>query len=40
MRAGALVDPMASVRAYLDAEKASSTRRGYRSDWADFTACR
>ncbi|MBR0855470.1 site-specific integrase [Bradyrhizobium liaoningense] len=34
----ALVDPMASVRAYLEAEKSSSTRRGYSTDWADFTA--
>jgi site-specific recombinase XerD len=33
-----LVDPMASVRAYLAAEKSSSTRRGYKSDWADFSA--
>src|SRR5260370_38045 len=33
-----LVDPMASVRAYLAAEKSSSTRRAYRSDWAHFSA--
>jgi site-specific recombinase XerD len=33
-----LVDPMASVRAYLAAEKSSSTRRGYASDWAHFIA--
>lgn len=33
-----LVDPMASVRAYLEAEKASNTRKAYGSDWADFTA--
>jgi site-specific recombinase XerD len=33
-----LVDAMASVRAYLAAEKSSSTRRAYKSDWADFTA--
>ncbi|MCD0415701.1 tyrosine-type recombinase/integrase [Rubrivivax sp. JA1024] len=33
-----LVDPMASVRAYLAAEKSSSTRRAYASDWADFAA--
>ncbi len=32
-----LVDPMASVRAYLAAEKSSSTRRAYKADWADFT---
>lgn len=32
-----LIDPMASVRAYLAAEKAPGTRRGYASDWADFT---
>jgi len=32
-----LVDPMASVRAYLAAEKSSSTRRAYASDWADFS---
>jgi integrase len=31
-----LVDPMASVRAYLAAEKSSSTRRAYASDWNDF----
>ncbi|MGY4295393.1 site-specific recombinase XerD [Bradyrhizobium sp. i1.4.4] len=33
----ALVDPMASVRAYLEAEKSDNTRRAYKSDWADFT---
>lgn len=33
-----LVDPMASVRAYLEAEKASNTRKGYGTDWADFSA--
>src|SRR5258708_435100 len=33
-----LVDPMASVRAYLAAEKSSSTRRAYQSDWAHFSA--
>lgn len=32
----ALVDPMASVRAYLAAEKSSSTRRGYAAGRADF----
>ncbi|MFT4117479.1 site-specific integrase [Bradyrhizobium sp.] len=32
-----LVDPMASVRAFIEAEKASNTRKGYRTDWADFT---
>lgn len=31
-----LADPMASVRAYLAAEKSDNTRRAYRSDWADF----
>ncbi|WKA31590.1 site-specific integrase [Bradyrhizobium roseum] len=34
----ALVDPMASVRAYLAAEKSNNTRRAYGADWADFTA--
>lgn len=33
-----LVDPMASVRAYLAAEKSGNTRRAYKSDWDDFTA--
>ena len=33
-----LVDPLASVRAYLEAEKADNTRRAYRADWADFLA--
>lgn len=33
----ALVDPRASVRAYLEAEKADNTRKGYASDFADFT---
>jgi len=33
-----LVDPMASARAYLEAEKSSNTRRAYASDWADFSA--
>jgi site-specific recombinase XerD len=32
-----LVDPMASVRAYLAASSSSNTRRAYSSDWADFT---
>lgn len=34
----ALVDPMASVRGYLEAEKSASTRRAYASDFADFQA--
>lgn len=33
-----LADPMASVRAYIAAEKSPNTRRAYRSDWANFTA--
>lgn len=33
-----LVDPLASVRAYIEAEKAENTRRAYRTDWADFLA--
>lgn len=33
-----LVDPMASVRAYLEAEKSDNTRRAYASDWAHFTS--
>lgn len=33
-----LVDPMASVRAYLEAEKAGNTRRGYKTDWNDFVS--
>lgn len=33
-----LVDPMASVRSYLAAEKSDNTRRAYRSDLADFGA--
>ncbi|MCK1402044.1 site-specific integrase [Bradyrhizobium sp. 4] len=28
---------MASVRAYLEAEKSANTRKGYTADWADFT---
>lgn len=32
-----LVDPMASVRAYLAAEKSANTRRAYATDWADFS---
>lgn len=36
--AGELVDPMASVRAYLAAEKSDNTRKAYASDWATFTA--
>ena len=35
---GELVDPLASVRAYLAAEKSSNTRRAYAADWADFSA--
>ncbi len=34
----ALVDPMASVRAYLAAEKSPTTRKAYASDFADFVA--
>lgn len=33
----ALVDPMASVRAYLEVEKAHN-RPTYKTDWADFQA--
>lgn len=33
-----LVDPMASVRSYLAAEKSDNTRRAYAADWADFQA--
>jgi site-specific recombinase XerD len=36
MKSTELVDPLASVRAYLEAEKADNTRRAYASDWADF----
>jgi site-specific recombinase XerD len=32
-----LVDPRASVRSYLAAEKSENTRRAYAADWADFT---
>jgi site-specific recombinase XerD len=32
-----LVDPRASVRAYLEAEKSTNTRRAYATDWADFS---
>jgi site-specific recombinase XerD len=35
---GQLVDPRASVRAYLEASSSDNTRRAYKSDWADFTA--
>ena len=31
-----LVDPLASVRSYIDAEKSANTRRAYAADWADF----
>lgn len=34
---GELLDPLASLRDYLKAEKADSTRRAYGSDFADFT---
>ena len=34
----ALVDPRASVRAYLEAAAASNTRKAYKSDWKDFSA--
>ena len=34
----ALVDPLAAVQRYLEAEKSSNTRRAYASDWADFVA--
>lgn len=32
-----LVDPMASVRAFLEAEKSANTRRAYAKDWTDFS---
>jgi len=32
-----LVDPRASVRAYLEASSSDNTRRAYKSDWADFS---
>jgi site-specific recombinase XerD len=32
-----LVDPLASVRAYLAAEKSDNTRRAYKADWLDFS---
>ena len=35
---GDLVDPLASLRGYLAAEKADATRRAYASDFAHFTA--
>ena len=35
---GELVDPLASVRAYLAAEKSDNTRRAYAADWAAFQA--
>ena len=35
---GELVDPLASVRAYLSAEKSDNTRRAYASDFAHYTA--
>jgi len=38
MTGSELADPMASVRAYLAAEKSVNTRRAYRADWADFQA--
>lgn len=33
---GELVDPLASVRSYLAAEKSANTRRAYAADWAAF----
>jgi site-specific recombinase XerD len=33
-----LVDPMASVRSYLEAGQSSNTKRAYNTDWADFVA--
>jgi site-specific recombinase XerD len=33
-----LVDPMASVRTYLEAGQSSNTKRAYKSDWAHFSA--
>lgn len=33
-----LVDPMASVRAYLEAGQADNTKKAYTSDWKDFEA--
>lgn len=38
MKSTALVDPLASVRAYMAAEKSSATRRAYASDWSHFSA--
>lgn len=38
MGATELVDSLASVRAYLAAEKSGNTRRAYKSDWDDFMA--
>jgi site-specific recombinase XerD len=35
---GELVDPRASVKAYLEASSSDNTRRAYKSDWADFSA--
>lgn len=35
---GQLVDPMASVRAYLAAEKSDATRRAYKADFDHYTA--
>ena len=32
-----LVDPMARVRAYLEASSSDNTRRAYATDWADFS---
>jgi site-specific recombinase XerD len=32
-----LVDPMASVRAYLEAADSAATHRAYSTDWADFS---
>lgn len=38
MKSTEIVDPMASVRAYLEAEKSANTRKAYASDWAGFKA--
>lgn len=38
MKSTELVDPRASVRSYLAAEKSKNTRRAYAADWADFEA--
>lgn len=38
MGSGVLVDPMSSVRAYLEAKQSSGTRKGHTTDWAGFLA--